>query len=91
MKTPYTKHFTSPQDLVLLLKNRGLEIKNEEKATAYIANIGYYRLSSYFSIAKSHHYVNYERYSEFFTWKICIKTTFELTLQNEYREANSFS
>ena len=48
MKTPYTKHFTSPHNLVLLLKNRGLEIKNDEKATAYIANIGYYRLSSYF-------------------------------------------
>ena len=48
MKTPYTKHFTSPHDLVSLLKDRGLEIKNEEKATAYIANIGYYRLSSYF-------------------------------------------
>ena len=48
MKIPYSKHFTSPHDLVLLLENRGLEIKNEEKATAYIANIGYYRLSSYF-------------------------------------------
>ena len=47
MKIPYSKHFTSPRDLVSLLKIRGLEIKNEEKATAYIANIGYYRLSSY--------------------------------------------
>jgi len=47
MKIPYSKYFTSPHDLVLLLKNRGLEIKNKEKATAYIANIGYYRLSSY--------------------------------------------
>ena len=59
MKTPYAKHFTSPHDLVLLLKNRGLEIKNEEKATAYIANIGYYRLSSYFypllQLPKSEH------------------------------------
>jgi len=48
MKIPYTKQFTSPHSLVSLLKNRGLEIENEEKATAYIANIGYYRLSSYF-------------------------------------------
>ena len=59
MKTPYNKHFTSPHDLVSLLKSRGLEIKNEEKATAYIANIGYYRLSSYFypllQLPKSEH------------------------------------
>ena len=47
MKIPYSKRFTSPSDLVLLLKSRGLEINNEEKAIAYIANIGYYRLSSY--------------------------------------------
>lgn len=47
MKTSFSKYFTSPQNLVTLLKNRGLEIKNEEKAIAYIANIGYYRLSSY--------------------------------------------
>ena len=47
MKIPYSKRFTSPHNLVSLLKNRGLEIKNEKKATAYIVNIGYYRLSSY--------------------------------------------
>ena len=47
MKVPYSKHFTSSQNLVSLLKNRGLEIKSEKKATDYLANIGYYRLSSY--------------------------------------------
>jgi len=47
MKTTYSKHFTSPQDLVSLLKDRGLEIKYEEKAIDYLTNIGYYRLSSY--------------------------------------------
>jgi len=41
MKTPYSKRFTSPQDLVFLLKNRGIEIKSDEKAIEYLANIGY--------------------------------------------------
>ena len=47
MKTPYSKNFTSPQDLVSLLKNRGLEIKSDKKTIEYLTNIGYYRLSSY--------------------------------------------
>jgi abortive infection bacteriophage resistance protein len=47
IKTPYSKRFTPPCDLVSLLISRGLKVKNENKATAYIANIGYYRLSSY--------------------------------------------
>ena len=47
MKIPYSKHFASPKNLISLLKNRGLEIKDEKKTIAYLANIGYYRLSSY--------------------------------------------
>ena len=36
-----------PQDLILLLKNRGLSIMDEQKAINYLANIGYFRLSAY--------------------------------------------
>jgi abortive infection bacteriophage resistance protein len=47
MKINYTKTGMFPQDLILLLKNRGLSIPDEEKANNYLANIGYYRLSAY--------------------------------------------
>jgi abortive infection bacteriophage resistance protein len=36
-----------PQDLILVLKNRGLAIPDEQKAISYLTNIGYYRLSAY--------------------------------------------
>lgn len=42
-KAPYT--FEKQIDL---LKSRGLEIENEEKAIAYLQGINYYRLSAYF-------------------------------------------
>lgn len=44
---PYTKPTKSPEDLVQQLKQRGLIIKDEERAERYIRNIGYYRLSAY--------------------------------------------
>lgn len=37
-----------PQDLISLLKSRGLLIPDEQKAVNYLTNIGYYRLSAYF-------------------------------------------
>jgi abortive infection bacteriophage resistance protein len=47
MKINYSKTCTFPQDLIPLLKNRGLAIPNESKAINYLTNIGYYRLSAY--------------------------------------------
>lgn len=44
---PYTKPAKSPKDLVFQLKQRGLIIKDEERAERYLDNIGYYRLSAY--------------------------------------------
>ena len=37
-----------PQDLIPLLKQRGLVIHNEQKAVNFLSNIGYFRLSAYF-------------------------------------------
>lgn len=48
MKQLFTKTFYSPQQHIVLLKNRGLLIADEEKAARYIYNIGYFRLSAYF-------------------------------------------
>jgi abortive infection bacteriophage resistance protein len=43
----YNKTYKSPEDLVQLLKSRGLTIEDEAKAVQYISSIGYYRLSAY--------------------------------------------
>lgn len=48
MAEHFSKTYTSPEDLVKLLMKRGLQVSNMEKATAYIRNIGYFRLSAYF-------------------------------------------
>lgn len=39
--------YSSPSELVQLLKSRGLLINDEEKAKYYLSHIGYYRLSAY--------------------------------------------
>jgi len=44
---PYGKSYSNPQDLVNLLKSRGLSISDESKAEHYLEHIGYYRLSAY--------------------------------------------
>lgn len=36
-----------PDDMVELLRHRGLEIENPQRVSHYIRNIGYYRLSAY--------------------------------------------
>jgi abortive infection bacteriophage resistance protein len=46
-KTPFTKPYTKPADLVNLLQSRGLSIADVSKAESYIRHIGYYRLSAY--------------------------------------------
>ena len=43
----YTKTYTSPNQLVSLLRSRGLAIKNEARVENYIRHIGYYRFSAY--------------------------------------------
>lgn len=43
----YTKNYSSPSQLVSLLKSRGLTIDNASRAENYIKHIGYYRFSAY--------------------------------------------
>lgn len=57
----FSKSYSEPSELIILLKSRGLGIGNESKAEQYLKRIGYYRLSAYFypllSIPKdAHHY-----------------------------------
>ncbi|GHU95632.1 peptide ABC transporter substrate-binding protein [Bacteroidia bacterium] len=47
MKPNYTKTCTLPQDLIPLLRNRGLHIADEPKAIDYLSHIGYFRFSAY--------------------------------------------
>ncbi|WDP90459.1 MAG: Abi family protein [Desulfobacter sp.] len=47
-KIPYNKVPYSNNQLLEQLKNRGLDIKDVEKANRYLNFIGYYRLSAYF-------------------------------------------
>lgn len=44
---PFVKRYTSPEELVTLLRGRGLGIADARKAAHYLAHIGYYRLSAY--------------------------------------------
>ena len=43
----FDKSFMQPDDMVELLRHRGLEIENPQRVSHYIRNIGYYRLSAY--------------------------------------------
>ena len=43
---PFTKRFESSENLVNLLKSRGLQICDRIKAIQYLDYIGYYRLSA---------------------------------------------
>ncbi|MBO5829344.1 MAG: Abi family protein [Paludibacteraceae bacterium] len=45
--TRFNKTYCSPSQLVQVLKARGLEISDEDRAERYLNNIGYYRLSAY--------------------------------------------
>jgi hypothetical protein len=47
MKISYSKTCKLPEDLIFLLKSRGLSIPDEQGAISYLANIGYFRLSAY--------------------------------------------
>jgi abortive infection bacteriophage resistance protein len=43
----YSKPYLKPADQLALLKSRGLRVSDDERATAYLERIGYYRLSGY--------------------------------------------
>ena len=43
----FDKKPLSVDDQILLLKDRGMVIGNNEKAKMYLSNISYYRLSAY--------------------------------------------
>ncbi len=47
MRILFYKTYQNPTDIVTLLKNRGLDIDDSNRAKHYIQNIGYYRLSAY--------------------------------------------
>ena len=46
-RIPFIKTYSTPKELVQLLKTRGMEITDEEKTEHYLSHIGYYRLSAY--------------------------------------------
>ena len=58
-RIPFIKTYSTPHELVQLLKTRGMEITDEEKAQHYLSHIGYCRLSAYMypllSIPKEQH------------------------------------
>lgn len=58
-KREFHKSYANPHELIELLKSRGLEISNSDKAEHILSTIGYYRLSAYMypflTIPKSNH------------------------------------
>lgn len=47
MKTSFAKPYSSPEQIVQVLKSRGMLIKDEHRMENYLMNIGYHRLSAY--------------------------------------------
>ncbi len=47
MKTSFAKQYSSPEQIVQILKSRGMLIKDKHKVLNYLLNIGYHRLSAY--------------------------------------------
>ena len=47
MSIQFDKTYTCPNEIVTLLKDRGLDVGNFQRTEHYIQNIGYYRLSAY--------------------------------------------
>ena len=47
MKMNFTKPYSSPEQIVQLLKKRGMLIEDESQVVNYLMNIGYHRLSAY--------------------------------------------
>ena len=47
MKTSFPKPYSSPKQIVQILKSRGMLMDDEHKVESYLLNIGYHRLSAY--------------------------------------------
>ncbi|MCD8495597.1 MAG: Abi family protein [Bacteroides graminisolvens] len=47
MKTNFTKHYSSPSQVIQILKSRGMVFSDDAKAERYLTNISYHRLSAY--------------------------------------------
>ena len=47
MKKHFTKPYSSPKEIVQILKARGMVMDDEQKVENYLLNIGYHRLSAY--------------------------------------------
>lgn len=47
MKTSFPKPYSTPKQIVQILKSRGMHFSDEGKAESYLMNIGYHRLSAY--------------------------------------------
>ena len=47
MKTSFPKPYSTPKQIVQILKSRGMHFSDEGKAENYLMNIGYHRLSAY--------------------------------------------
>ena len=47
MAVKFGKTYTSPADIICLLKQRGLQIDDADSAEHVISNVGYYRFSAY--------------------------------------------
>ena len=47
MKTSFPKPYSSPEQIVQILKSRGMLMEDEHKVESYLLNIGYHRLSAY--------------------------------------------
>lgn len=47
MKTSFTKPYSSPEQIVQILKSRGMLMEDDRKVESYLLNIGYHRLSAY--------------------------------------------
>lgn len=47
MKTSFPKPYSSPKQIVQILKSRGMLMEDEHKVESYLLNIGYHHLSAY--------------------------------------------
>lgn len=47
MKMSFAKPYSSPEQIVQILKSKGMLMKDEHKVENYLMNIGYHRLSAY--------------------------------------------
>ena len=47
MRASFAKPYSSPEQIVQILKQRGMLMDDERKVENYLMNIGYHRLSAY--------------------------------------------